>query len=59
MREHAPPLASDHSVPTWGLLSAIDAHGPRWPAAIDGWSVDAVGDAISRETFAGNLALPL
>jgi hypothetical protein len=49
------PSPSDNPVPTWDLLGAIDAHGPSWPAAMDGWGVESVGEAISREILAGNL----
>ena len=40
---------------TFELLSVIDKHGTQWPAALTGYGLDAVGDAIDREIRAGNL----
>ena len=37
------------------LLSAVDAHGPYWPAAFGDQEIVSVTEAVDRELLAGTL----
>jgi hypothetical protein len=49
------PLDQGQQISTFELLENVDRHGQQWPAALSGYTLEAVSTAVGREIMSGNL----